>query len=180
MTSLRSTPGRLDRARGHYRRVGSASIGAGPTGRRVTETVATALTVAETGYRVIATLHTHAVQTIQRIFSVFPHEQQNTICYQLANTIQAVLAQRLLPRADTNGLILASEACAATPDVRKRSRDGEPHMLFSDMQIGRKHQMQTLDPSLLDLYQRGEIGYDVAISNAREPESIRQRSTGTR
>ena len=87
-----------------------------------------------------------------------------------------MLAQRLLPRADTKGLILASEVCIATPAVRKRSRDGEPHLLFSDMQMGRKHQMQTLDASLLDLYQRGEISYDVALSNAREPESIRQRS----
>ncbi|MGP0067803.1 MAG: type IV pilus twitching motility protein PilT [Isosphaeraceae bacterium] len=145
------------------------------------ETVATALTAAETGHLVIATLHTpDAVQTIQRIFSVFPHEQQNTITYQLANTIQAVLAQRLLPRADNKGLILASEVCIATPAVRKRIREGEPHLLFNDMQMGRKHQMQTLDASLLELYQRGEIGYDVAISNAREPESIRQRSTGTR
>ena len=145
------------------------------------ETVATALTAAETGHLVIATLHTpDAVQTIQRIFSVFPHEQQNTITYQLANTIQAVMAQRLLPRADNNGLILASEVCIATPAVRKRIRDGEPHLLFSDMQMGRKHQMQTLDASLLELYQRGEIGYDVAMSNAREPETIRQRSTGNR
>jgi twitching motility protein PilT len=145
------------------------------------ETVATALMAAETGHLVIATLHTpDAVQTIQRIFSVFPHEQQNTITYQLSNTLQAVLAQRLLPRADNKGLILASEVCIATPSIRKRIRDGEPHLLFNDMQMGRKHQMQTLDASLLELYQRGEIGYDVAISNAREPESIRQRSTGTR
>ena len=145
------------------------------------ETVATALTAAETGHLVIATLHTpDAVQTIQRIFSVFPHEQQNNITYQLANTLQAVLAQRLLPRADNKGLILATEVCIATPAVRKRIRDGEPHLLFSDMQMGRKHQMQTMDACSLDLYQRGEIGYDVALSNAREPESIRQRSTGTR
>ena len=142
------------------------------------ETIATALTAAETGHLVIATLHTpDAVQTIQRIFSVFPHEQQNAITYQLSNTLQAVLAQRLLPRADNKGLVLATEVCIATPAVRKRIRDGEPHLLFSDMQMGRKHQMQTLDASLLELYQRGEIGYDVAISNAREPESIRQRSS---
>jgi twitching motility protein PilT len=143
------------------------------------ETVATALTAAETGHLVMATLHTpDAVQTIQRIFSVFPHEQQNTITYQLANTLQAVLAQRLLPRADGKGLILATEVCMATPAVRKRIRDGEPHQLFSEMQMGRKHQMQTLDGALLELYQRGEISYDSAISNSREPETIRQRSTG--
>lgn len=144
------------------------------------ETVATALTAAETGHLVLATLHTpDSVQTIQRIFSVFPHEQQNNITYQLANTLQAVIAQRLLPRADGRGLILAAEVCIATPAVRKRIRDGEPHLLFSEMQMGRKHQMQTLDSSLLELYQRGDISYDVAISNAREPDSIRQRSVGT-
>jgi twitching motility protein PilT len=143
------------------------------------ETVATALTAAETGHLVLATLHTpDAVQTIQRIFSVFPHEQQNNIMFQLANTLQAVLAQRLLPRADGKGLVLACEVCMATPAVRKRIREGEPHLLFSEMQMGRKHQMQTLDGSLLELYQRGEISYDSAISNAREPDSIRQRSTG--
>jgi twitching motility protein PilT len=143
------------------------------------ETVATALTAAETGHLVLATLHTpDAVQTIQRIFSVFPHEQQNNIMFQLANTLQAVLAQRLLRRSDGKGLILATEVCIATPAVRKRIREGEPHLLFSEMQMGRKHQMQTLDGSLLEMYQRGEITYDVALSNAREPETLRQRSTG--
>jgi twitching motility protein PilT len=143
------------------------------------ETVATALTAAETGHLVLATLHTpDAVQTIQRIFGVFPHDQQNNIMYQVANTLQAVLAQRLLRRADGKGLILASEVCISTPAVRKRIREGEPHCLFSEMQMGRKHQMQTFDGSLLEMYQRGEITYDVAISNAREPEAFRQRSTG--
>ena len=113
------------------------------------ETVATALTAAETGHLVLATLHTpDAVQTIQRIFSVFPHEQQNNIMYQLANTLQAVLAQRLLPRADGKGLSLACEVCIATPAVRKHIREGEPHLLFSEMQMGRKHQMQTMDGAL--------------------------------
>jgi twitching motility protein PilT len=143
------------------------------------ETVATALTAAETGHLVLATLHTpDAVQTIQRVFSVFPHEQQNNIMYQLANTLQAVLAQRLLPRADGKGQVLACEVCVATQAVRKRIREGEPHLLYSEMQMGRKHQMQTLDGSLLEFYLRGDISYDVAMSNAREPETIRQRSTG--
>jgi len=144
------------------------------------ETVTTALTAAETGHLVIATLHTpDAVQTIQRIFSVFPSEQQNNVMYQLANTLQAVLAQRLLPRADGKGQIMACEVCIATPAVRKRVREGEPHLIFSEMQMGRKHQMQTLDGALLDFYQKGEISYDVALSNAREPDTIRQRTTGS-
>ncbi len=144
------------------------------------ETVTTALTAAETGHLVLATLHTpDAVQTIQRVFSVFPHEQQNNIMFQLANTLQAILAQRLLPRADGKGQLLACEVCIATPAVRKRIREGEPHFIFSEIQMGRKHQMQTLDTVLLDFYQRGEITYDIALSNAREPETIRQRSAPT-
>jgi twitching motility protein PilT len=142
------------------------------------ETVATALMAAETGHLVLATLHTpDAVQTIQRVFSVFPHEQQNNIMFQLANTLQVIVAQRLLPRADGKGQLLACEVCIATPAVRKRIREGEPHLIFSEIQMGRKHQMQTLDSVLLDYYQRGEITYDIALSNAREPETIRQRST---
>ena len=79
------------------------------------ETVTTAMTAAETGHLVLATLHTpDVVQTIQRIFSVFPHEQQNNIMYQLANTLQAIVAQRLLPRTDGAGRILACEVCIAT------------------------------------------------------------------
>jgi twitching motility protein PilT len=143
------------------------------------ETVSTAMSAAETGHLVLATLHTpDAVQTIQRIFSVFPSEQQNNVMYQLANTLQAILAQRLLPRSDGKGQILATEVCIATPAIRKRIREGEPHLIFSEMQMGRKHHMQTLDGALLDFYQRGEISYDVALSNAREPDTIRQRSTG--
>jgi twitching motility protein PilT len=144
------------------------------------ETVSTALTAAETGHLVLATLHTpDAVQTIQRVFSVFPPEQQNNIMFQLANTLQAILAQRLLPRSDGKGQVLACEVCIATPAVRKRIREGEPHQIFSEIQMGRKHQMQTLDSVLLDLYQRGDITYDVALSNAREPETIRQRASAS-
>jgi twitching motility protein PilT len=143
------------------------------------ETISTAVTAAETGHLVLATLHTpDAVQTIQRIFSVFPHEQQNNIMYQLANTLQAVVAQCLLPRADGKGLVLASEILIATGAVRKHIREGNSHLLFNEMQMGRKHQMQTMDAILLDLYQRGDITYDVAVSNARDPNTIRQRSNG--
>jgi twitching motility protein PilT len=143
------------------------------------ETIATALTAAETGHLVLATLHTpDAMQTIQRVYGVFPPEQQNHIQYQLANSLQAILAQNLLPRADGKGRVLACEVCIATPAVRKHIREGQPHLLFSEMQLGRRHQMQTMDSVLLGLYQRGEITYDVALSNAREPNSFRQQSVG--
>lgn len=142
------------------------------------DTMATALTAAETGHLVIATLHTpDAAQTIQRIFSVFPAEQQNHISFQLSNSLQAIIAQNLLPCADGKGLVLASEICIATPAIRSRIRAGETHMLTSEMQTGRKYQMQTMDSCLAELYQRGEISYDVAMSAARDPHVIKYRAS---
>lgn len=141
------------------------------------ETIETALVAAETGHLVIATLHTpDSVQTIQRIYSVFPSSQQNAITVQLANSLQAILAQKLLPKASGDGRVLATEVCIATHAVRNRIRDQEVHMLYSDMQTGRKHKMQTMDQVLLDLYQRGDITYDLAVSNAREPDYIRHKT----
>jgi twitching motility protein PilT len=140
------------------------------------ETIETALMAAETGHLVIATLHTpDAVQTVQRIYSVFPASQQNSITVQLANSLQAIIAQKLLPRASGQGRVLACEVCVATHAVRNRIRDGEVHLIYSDIQMGRKHKMQTMDQVLLELYQRGEITYDCAVSNAREPEFIRHK-----
>lgn len=141
------------------------------------ETIATALQAAETGHLVLATLHTpDAVQTVQRIVSVFPAEQQNHIMYQLSNSLQAVVAQQLLPRADGNGLVLACEVCVATPPVRKLIRNGESHLIYNELQTGKKHQMQLMDASLVELYQKGEISYDAACSAARDPEAIRRRT----
>jgi twitching motility protein PilT len=144
------------------------------------ETIATAVTAAETGHLVLATLHTpDVVQTAQRIYGVFPAQQQNHIQFQLSNSLQAIIAQNLLPRADGKGRVLACEVCVATPAIRKHLREGNAHLLFNEIQLGRRHQMQTMDSVLLDLYQRGEITYDVALSNARDPNTIRQRGGGT-
>jgi twitching motility protein PilT len=141
------------------------------------ETISSALTAAETGHLVLATLHTpDAVQTIQRVYGVFPPEQQNNVRYQLSNALQAIVAQVLLPRADGKGVVLGTEICVATPPVRKHIREGDAHVLFSEMQTGRKHNMQTMDQCLLNLYQRGDITYDVAVSHAREPGTIRNRT----
>ena len=143
------------------------------------ETIETALTAAETGHLVLATLHTpDSVQTIQRIFSVFPSEQQNNIVEQLANCLQAIVCQRLLPGADGKSRVLATEICIATPAVRKHIRDREPHVILSDIQMGRKHQMQSMDNALLELYQRAEITYDVCLSNARDHEYVRHKTEG--
>lgn len=140
------------------------------------ETIETALTAAETGHLVLATLHTpDTVQTVQRIYSVFPAEHQNAIIVQLASTLQAVLAQKLLPRADGKGRVLACEVLVATPAVRAHIRECKEHQCYSEMQMGRKYQMQTMDAALLELYQRGDITYDVALSHARDPALFRQR-----
>lgn len=141
------------------------------------ETIETALVAAETGHLVCATLHTpDAVQTVQRIYSVFPSSQQNAIRVQLANSLQAIVAQKLLPRADGKGRVIACEICIATNAIRNHIRDQQPHMLYSEMQTGRKLQMQTMDHALLELYQKGIITYDVALSNAREPNVIKHKA----
>jgi len=142
------------------------------------ETIETALIAAETGHLVLATLHTpDSVQTVQRIYSVFPAEQQNSIVTQIANSLKAIVSQKLLPLANGKGQVLASEICIVTNAVRNHIRERTVHQIYSEMQTGRKHQMQTMDGALLDLYQRGEITYDTALSNAREPSHI-QHKTG--
>jgi twitching motility protein PilT len=126
---------------------------------------------------VLATLHTpDTVQTIQRISSVFPADQQNAVVIQLAATLQAALAQKLLPRADGRGRALACEVLIATTPVRHHIRERKDYNLYSEMQTGGKLQMQTMDSALLELYQKGEITYDVALSHAREPNNLRHRT----
>lgn len=141
------------------------------------ETIETAMIAAETGHLVLATLHTpDTVQTIQRIYSVFPANQQNSIIIQLASTLQGAIAQKLLPRADGRGRVLACEVLVTTPAARNHIRERKEHNLYSEMQTGRRQQMQTMDSALLDLYQKGEITYDTALSHARDPNSIRHHT----
>jgi twitching motility protein PilT len=140
------------------------------------DTIATALTAAETGHLVIATLHTpDSVQTIQRIFGAFPSEQQNHIMFQLSNSLQAIIAQNLLPRANGKGQVLACEICVATPAIRKLIRDGESHLMINEIQMGKKFQMHSMDMALQDLYQRGEVTYDMALSCARDPNQFKHK-----
>ncbi|HMD53259.1 MAG TPA: hypothetical protein VKJ65_01755 [Phycisphaerae bacterium] len=86
--------------------------------------------------------------------------------------MQAIIAQNLLPRADGKGQVLACEICVATPAIRKLIRDGESHLMNNEIQMGKKFSMQNMDMSLLDLYNRGEITYDTAVSCARDPSTI--------
>ena len=95
----------------------------------------------------------------------------------LANVLQGVVAQVLLPRAAEKGQTLCCEILVATPAVRNHIRENSTHQLYSEIQAGRRHGMVTMDQGLLDLYQQGEIAYDTAITQARRPEDIRKRAS---
>lgn len=141
------------------------------------ETMYTALMAAETGHFVIATLHTpDTVQSVQRIVSAFPEGQQTEVRYMLANTLQAVLAQQLLPRAQGGRRALCCEVLVGMQGVRHHIRDNTIHKLYTELQAGRKYGMITMDHALLDLYQRGEITYDTAVTMARDPQTIKSRT----
>lgn len=128
------------------------------------ETIQTAISAAETGHLVIATLHTiDAAKSIDRLVDVFPAEQQNQIVTQLSNSLQAVISQRLLPRADGQGRVMATETLIANSAIRACIRDRKTHMIPGLIQIGTHEGMNLLDDSLLDLYKQGLITRDEAL-----------------
>jgi len=139
------------------------------------DTISTALTAAETGHLVFATLHTpNASQTIDRIIDSFPPHQQSQVRVQLAACLQGVVSQQLLPRADASGRVLAAEVLVATTAVRNLIRENSNEsMLRSTMETSRGQGMVLMDSALRDLYQRGEITYDTARSTALDPDRIR-------
>lgn len=140
------------------------------------ETISTALNAAETGHLVIATLHTpNVMQTVERIVSAFPADQQNQVILHLANCLQGVVAQELLPRADGTGQVLACEVLVATVGVRNIVRENNLHLLYNAIQTGHSHGMVTMDRALIDHYQRGTITYDVAVSRMRDPSPIQKK-----
>lgn len=141
------------------------------------ETIATALAAAETGHLVISTLHTpDAPQTVDRIVDVFPPGQQNQIRMQLANTLEAVISQELLPRVDKPGRVLATEVMIATTGVRNIIRENKAQMLHNVILTGQADQMQSMDRCLEDLYQQGIITYDTALTRSRVPNDFRDRT----
>ena len=140
------------------------------------DTTETALTAAETGHLVLATCHTpSAAQTIERIVSIFPENQQAQIITQLANSLRAIVAQRLVPSMDKKHVVLASELLIADNATKKHIREGEFHQLINVIQTGRKHGMRLMDDSLIDLYQHGEISYDTCLNNANNPLSVKEK-----
>lgn len=137
------------------------------------ETIQTALIAAETGHMVYSTLHTpDAVQTIDRIIDVFPPHHQDQTRIQLANTLQSVLAQQLIPVPGNKGRVVAAEILIATPAVRKTIRTGKTEQLMTLLQTGYEFGMIPMDKSLKNLYLQGLISFDDAISRCKFPESF--------
>jgi twitching motility protein PilT len=142
---------------------------------RDTETMATALTAAETGHLVFATLHTQdAPQTIDRIIDVFPPHQQEQIRVQLSTTLMGVCTQQLLPTADGRGRVVACELLMPTPAVRNLIREGKTHQIYSVMQTGTQYGMQTMDAALADLVRRRAITTDLAVKRSSTPDELKR------
>jgi len=140
------------------------------------ETISTALTAAETGHLVLSTLHTpDASQTIDRIIDVFPSHQQQQIKVQLASSLQGIVSQQLLPCAEGQGRVVAAEILVATSGVRHLIREHKTEQLPTMIQTGALRGMQTMDSSLKELYLKGVITYETAISKARNPEGFKRQ-----
>lgn len=143
------------------------------------ETIAAAITIAETGHLVIATLHTNtAAQSIDRMVDVFPPHQQPQIRTQLSYVLEAILCQQLLPRAGGIGRVPAVEILIATPAIRNLIRENKTAQINAAMQTGSKFGMQTMDMALKELYQRGIITYEDAMQRAVDPEDLKKLIRG--
>ncbi|MGZ8630571.1 MAG: type IV pilus twitching motility protein PilT [Actinomycetota bacterium] len=142
------------------------------------ETISTAITAAETGHLVFATLHTQdAPQTIDRIIDVFPPHQQQQVRVQLSTTLQGVVTQQLIPTADGQGRAAACEVLVTTPAVRNLIREGKVHQIYSSMQAGGRYGMQTMDMSLAQHVKAGRITQQMAFERCHDPEEL-QRLVG--
>src|ERR671914_913472 len=134
------------------------------------ETISTALTAAETGHLVFATLHTQDTsQTVDRIVDVFPPEQQHQVRTQLSVALQGIVTQQLLPTSDGSRRVVATEVMVPTPAIRNLIREGKTHQLYSVLQTGGNVGMQTMDASLADLVRRGLITRELAESRPSAP-----------
>lgn len=136
------------------------------------ETMQAAITAAETGHLVFATLHTTgAASTVDRIVDAFPTDQQEQVRMQLSVGLVAVISQLLLPRIDKPGRCAAFEIMVMTPGIASMIRDGNTHRITSDIQTGAKYGMQTLDSHLLSLYMAGRISYDEIVMKSRDVDT---------
>jgi twitching motility protein PilT len=144
------------------------------------ETVEAALTIAETGHLVFATLHTNsAVQSINRIIDVFPTHQQGQVRVQLSFTLKCIATQALIPKATGPGRVMSMEIMVPNAAIRNLIREDKLHQVYSQMQVGQQGSgMQTMNQSLYDLYTRGLISLDDAMSYAGDIEELRQMIEG--
>ena len=139
------------------------------------ETIATAITAAETGHLVLATLHTvNAAQTVDRIIDVFPPHQQPQIRMQLSVAIEGVLSQTLLPRLGERGRVAAVEVMVGTPAIRNLIRESKTHQITSTMQAGFKDGMQTLNQALRQLIKERVITFETALAHTSSPQELTQ------
>jgi twitching motility protein PilT len=139
------------------------------------ETISTALTAAETGHLVFATLHTQdTAQTIDRIIDVFPPHQQQQVRVQLSVALQGIITQQLLPTADGSGRVAASEVLSITPAVRNLIREGKTHQIHSVLQTGGATGMQSMDAALAQLVRAGKITRELAEQRSSTPEELRR------
>jgi twitching motility protein PilT len=144
------------------------------------ETIGTAITAAETGHLVFATLHTQdAPQTIDRIIDVFPPHQQQQVRVQLSTTLQGVVTQQLIPTSDGQGRVVACEVMVATPAIRNLIREGKVHQIYSAMQAGGRYGMQTMDMSLAQHVKAGAITQQMAFERCHDPEELNRLVGGS-
>lgn len=137
------------------------------------ETISIALTAAETGHLVFSTLHTiGASKTIDRIVDVFPPYQQQQIKVQLASVIQGIISQQLIPTLNEKGRVAALEIMISTPAIQNLIREGKSHQIESSVQTGGKYGMRTMDMALADLYKKGNISYETALTYSVDREIL--------
>ena len=138
------------------------------------ETMATALTAAETGHLILTTLHTpSAPQAIDRFIDVFPPHQQQQVRTQLSTTLEGVLYQTLIPRSDGSGRVAAVEVMLATTAIRNLIREGKTYQIMNAIQTGAQYGMQTSDQALLGLYRNGIISREEALARSANVEELK-------
>ncbi len=139
------------------------------------ETISTALTAAETGHLVFATLHTQSTaQTVDRIIDVFPPHQQQQVRMQLSVALQGIVTQQLIPTADGSGRVVGAEVLVPTPAVRNLIREGKTHQIYSAIQTSGSVGMQTMDAHLAQLVRMGKISPQMAEQRATVPEELKR------
>ena len=139
------------------------------------DTIAIAITAAETGHLVLSTLHTvGAAKTIDRIIDVFPPHQQQQVRIQLSSVIQGIISQQLLPRMDGEGRVGAFEVMKTTTAINNLIREGKIHQIDTAIQTGAKYKMQTMDNSLLDLYKKGLISKESVLNQSINKEYVKK------